>query len=655
MKNLCTFRGALKIALFILNSLLLIGYSIVNPLKEFDQIYFPFLYHIYPVENRLVLSEIMVNPVGVEPGNEWIEIFNRSPEGIDLYGYKVGDSETKKDLEGMYAFPQGAYIFPGNTIVIANQSILFKSQYGFKPDFELIDTDPAIADLAKYRNWSGGVINLSNSGDEVTILNHEDELVDAVSWGDSIFAFNPPAPKTEDGMSLERKPANVDTNNPDDWSISASPDPGNVNLEIYTPIPITPTPTSTPQDCIDVPILITEVLYDPDISSEPDGEWVEIYNSGDQETNLDCLMIGDEETFGGTEGMMTFPQGYTIQPGQVIVIANQADSFLDNFGFYPDFEIRDSIDIVPNLINSPQWASGSISLSNSGDDLILMDLSGKRLDEVSWEDSTFAFQPPVPGVDPDHSISRQPADRDTDSADDWVDLAYPDPGIVTLDPPTISPEPDTATLTPKPPNPTATATPTVTSTITPTTTATSTSTLTPQPTYDLVINEVLADPDSVSGDANNDGEVDSSDDEFIELINDSSSPLDISSWSIGDVLDIRHTFPSGSILEPGCGLLLFGGGVPDGDFGNFLVQTASSGKLGLNDNMDIIYIYDTQLEIISSLSYGEEAGDNQSITRDPDILGSTPLRKHSLATGSGGTIFSPGTMINGYYFSGCID
>jgi hypothetical protein len=214
---------------------------------------------------------------------------------------------------------------------------------------------------------------------------------------------------------------------------------------------------------------------------------------------------------------------------------------------------------------------------------------------------------------------------------------------VILKPPTQSPFTVTETPSPKPPSPTSTVTPT------------STSTETAQPTYEIVINEILADPDSTFGDANNDGDVDYSDDEFIEIINNSSSTLDISSWSLGDVLDIRHTFPAGSLLDPGCGLILFGGGLPSGDFGNFIVQVATSGKLGLNDNMEIIYIYDTHLEIITSLSYGEEAGDNQSITRDPDIVGAPPLRKHSLAIGSNSALFSPGIMINGSYFSGCSD
>ena len=267
---------------------------------------------------------------------------------------------------------------------------------------------------------------------------------------------------------------------------------------------------------------------------------------------------------------------------------------------------------------------------------------GSLVDAISWGGSVFAFNPSIPAADSGHSLARQPADIDTDSAHDWIELSIPRPGIVDIDPPFQSPTP-TETLPPQPPSPTATITPTPTSTDT------------PEPTIAVVINEILADPDSENGDANNDGEVDDADDEFIEIINNSITPVDISEWSLADYLSIRHVFPEGSIIEPGCGLILFGGGTPSGTFGNVAVQVASTGSLGLNDNMEIVYLYDADQETITSISYGEEGGDDQSITRDPDIFGVPPLRKHSLASGSNGAIFSPGTMVNGNTFSGCIE
>ncbi|MCA9873230.1 MAG: lamin tail domain-containing protein, partial [Anaerolineales bacterium] len=47
-----------------------------------------------------------------------------------------------------------------------------------------------------------------------------------------------------------------------------------------------------------------------------------------------------------------------------------------------------------------------------------------------------------------------------------------------------------------------------------------------------------------------------------------------------------------------------------------------------------------------------EGGDNQSLTRSPDLAG-TPLIKHMTAPGSGGARFSPGTCLNGASFMAC--
>ncbi|MEM7346617.1 MAG: lamin tail domain-containing protein, partial [Chloroflexota bacterium] len=46
-------------------------------------------------------------------------------------------------------------------------------------------------------------------------------------------------------------------------------------------------------------------------------------------------------------------------------------------------------------------------------------------------------------------------------------------------------------------------------------------------------------------------------------------------------------------------------------------------------------------------------GDNQSLTRNPDITGATPLIKHSTTPGAGGRLFSPGTKVDGSAFASC--
>ena len=167
-----------------------------------------------------------------------------------------------------------------------------------------------------------------------------------------------------------------------------------------------------------------------------------------------------------------------------------------------------------------------------------------------------------------------------------------------------------------------------------------------------VINEINADPDATDGDANGDGVVSTTQDEFVEVVNDSDVTVDISGWTLADGFGVRHTFPEGSVIGSGCAVVVFAGGTPTGAFGNSLVQTASGGSLGLNNGGDSVTLNDGSSDIVTT-SYGSEGGSNQSLTLDPDVIGAEPRVKHSLATGSGGALFSPGTKVDGTQFDGC--
>lgn len=98
----------------------------------------------------------------------------------------------------------------------------------------------------------------------------------------------------------------------------------------------------------------------------------------------------------------------------------------------------------------------------------------------------------------------------------------------------------------------------------------------------LIINEVLYDPSNsgLKGDANGDGVYNQDQDEFIELVNNSTEPLDISDYKIYDATALanntpRHIFPKGTVVPAGKAIVVFGGGTPKGAFGNSIVQTAS--------------------------------------------------------------------------------
>ncbi len=521
-----------------------------------------------PLPGRLVVSEILYDPTGKEPDGEWVEVYNQGGSLLSLNSYKIGDEESLGDREGMLEFPPGVKIGPGETLVIASQGLVFFNTYGFLPDFEIRESDPGVPNLVKYTAWSGGNIELSNGGDEVLILNESDQVVDVVSWGSSVFAFDPSAPVVKDGQSIERVPVTQDTDSAIDWKPQSIPQPGQVVYPTETPTltpsatstststetptatstetltitptvthtttptvtstvtqtptssatasmtptstgtqtptstasltatasttitptwtltasatasktatatstttatatgsatptrtntptstnTITPSPTPTLTQTLtptstasatpthtptppsgDVRLLISEILYDSTCSTDANCEWVEIYNAGSSPVDLSSYKIGDEETQASTEGMLQFPQGTSISPGEVLVIVNKAVDFINLYGFAPDFELYGEDPNVPNLTRYSFWASGSVQFNNDGDEVILLGPTDLVVDALNWGTSTVYFNPSALDVAAGHSLQRSPADQDTNSAADWIDQASPAPGTL---------------------------------------------------------------------------------------------------------------------------------------------------------------------------------------------------------------------------------
>ena len=114
----------------------------------------------------------------------------------------------------------------------------------------------------------------------------------------------------------------------------------------------------------------------------------------------------------------------------------------------------------------------------------------------------------------------------------------------------------------------------------------------------IIINEYLADPpDGPSGDANGDGSRDSAEDEFVEIVNTGTEPLDVGGFTISDAAQVRFTIPPGKIIPSGEAAVIFGGGAPVGEFGNAgangLVFSAGGAGLSLNNGGDSIIIRDS--------------------------------------------------------------
>ena len=167
----------------------------------------------------------------------------------------------------------------------------------------------------------------------------------------------------------------------------------------------------------------------------------------------------------------------------------------------------------------------------------------------------------------------------------------------------------------------------------------------------LILNEILYDPSNsgLDGDANGDGSYAQSEDEFLEFVNLSASPLNMCGYKIFDEESLasdtpNHSIPDGTIVPAGGVLLIFGGGTPTGVFGNAIVQISTTGDLNLNNAGDVMYLLDSAGETLIAFDIEPLSGNpNESYTRDPDLSGN--FVQHGSVVD--GVLFSPGTRTDG--------
>jgi uncharacterized repeat protein (TIGR01451 family) len=169
-------------------------------------IYLPVVMLDYtPPAGYLLISE--VNYLGA---CEWVEIYNPTAMTITLTGYKIGDAQDSGRYEGMYIFP-ARQMAPGEVIVVANDATACNLSF-MTVDYEMYGSHPGVPNLVKDPSWGDGEFTLGNSGDEVLLLDPTNHLVDVVVYGTGRYPGVVPHPGVEWPDTLERIPANVDTN-----------------------------------------------------------------------------------------------------------------------------------------------------------------------------------------------------------------------------------------------------------------------------------------------------------------------------------------------------------------------------------------------------------------------------------------------------------
>lgn len=169
----------------------------------------------------VVLSEVMSNPLGRESGafsagdcNEFVELYNLSPETLDLSLYRLSDGDEE---DGLQAFPDSSILehYPGlrltPTLPPGTFALILDPEY----------TNPACENPSPYAIPSGTVVLSPLDTDLGNGLASTDPLFLIAPSGDTVSSFaatwSPPLPP--DGVSFERRDLEGGDNS-ENWALS---------------------------------------------------------------------------------------------------------------------------------------------------------------------------------------------------------------------------------------------------------------------------------------------------------------------------------------------------------------------------------------------------------------------------------------------------
>jgi Lamin Tail Domain/CARDB/FlgD Ig-like domain len=389
---------------------------------------------VYPPGNNfndIVINEIMYAPPSGQP--EWVELFNRSANSINVNGWKFSDNSTSvnitnNDIElppnsfivlskdssilDFYSIPADIIVFNLPQLNNSGDAVVIKDSMGVKIDsvyyfpgwgglngksLERISTENNSLDSL---NWKTCISRLSATPgyiNSVTPKDYDLELSD--------IAFDPPFPAEGDNVSISAKiknngshPASFSISLYEDTNLDSIPDmfiksisnlmeaggdssifqfdyviqnlqnkkgfyaiinynedQDTSNNSLYKSIQ-TGLPPFT--------ILINEIMYNP-TGGEP--EWVELYNSSDQQVNLLNWTISDVVT---TPVVVKINEAAYIPPKSYFIITKSLS--ISNYHRY-----------IPSQV----YELSLPVLNNDMDGVVLKDSRGQTMDSVFYRSS----------------------------------------------------------------------------------------------------------------------------------------------------------------------------------------------------------------------------------------------------------------------------
>ncbi len=161
--------------------------------------------------NKFSPQSVVINEILYEPlagYSEFIELFNRSADTVDVQGWKIMDASSSSG--NRIQFPgESLLLFPNHFLVIAADSSIF-AQY------PLLKATTGGLTLVTHKDLS-----LSNSGDDVVLADQTNTTIDSLRFSPSWH--NPSLNTSTVGRSIERINPSFGSNDKRNWSTSVAP------------------------------------------------------------------------------------------------------------------------------------------------------------------------------------------------------------------------------------------------------------------------------------------------------------------------------------------------------------------------------------------------------------------------------------------------
>jgi hypothetical protein len=188
-------------------------------------------------------------------------------------------------------------------------------------------------------------------------------------------------------------------------------------------------------------VIINEIMYEP---RSEQAEWVELFNPGDRPVDVRGWLISDQRNADGKANEFTITKNVLIlPPGAYLVVASDSSIY----HAYP--ELRETASVV--VLNR-----SSLSLNNTGDDVVVSDLARTIIDSVrytpSWHNPDLSsttgrslerINPALSSTDPRNWTSCAHASGGTPGRTNSVyTVAAPSPATLAISPNPFSPDGD---------------------------------------------------------------------------------------------------------------------------------------------------------------------------------------------------------------------